>query len=44
VRFLEHERRFAPGLVLELVGGLLGPRQRRAQQRLELAMTLQLGL
>ena len=44
VRLLEHERRFAAGVILEFVRGMLGRRQRRAEERLELAMALQVGL
>ena len=44
VGFLEHKRRFAARLVLQFVRGLLGAGQRRTQERLELPVTLQIGL
>src|SRR4029453_18967284 len=44
VRLVEHDPGLAPRLVLQLVGRLLGGDERRAQQRLEVAVAGQLAL
>ena len=44
MRLLDDEVRFAPGLLLHVLGGSLGRYERRAEQRLELAVFRGVGL
>ena len=44
MRLAQHEVGLAPGLLLQVCGGPLGGDERRAQQRLQLAVAHEVGL